>query len=175
MNRTLKAEAIVLRRYNLASKDAIYVFFTQQYGKIRCYAKGIKKITSRRLPHLQTGNLINAMVREHNTLFYVENTNLISGFTTIKNNQEKLRTLYFLFFMIERLLPENQSEIEIYDTVKTFEIRLAKETGDCRKILNEFANKILMKLGYSKDQLSPEQIITTVEDLVHERIPEFVK
>ncbi|MBI4009495.1 recombination protein O N-terminal domain-containing protein, partial [Candidatus Roizmanbacteria bacterium] len=52
MKRTLKTEAIVLRKRSLPNQDKIVTLFTKELGKLNVFAKGIKKITSRRLPHV---------------------------------------------------------------------------------------------------------------------------
>ena len=62
MKRTIKTEAVVLRKRSLPNQDAIVTLFTKELGKINTIAKGIKKITSRRLPHTQTANLINTVI-----------------------------------------------------------------------------------------------------------------
>ncbi|MBI4226632.1 DNA repair protein RecO, partial [Candidatus Roizmanbacteria bacterium] len=62
MKRTIKTEAIVLRKRSLPNQDTIVTLFSKKIGKVNAFAKGIKKITSRRLPHVQTANLINAVL-----------------------------------------------------------------------------------------------------------------
>ncbi len=175
MTRALKSEGFVLRKMSLPSKDAIFVLLSKDYGKIRVFAKGVKKITSRRLPHLQTGNLIHFATHEYHTSLYVESTSLISGFTTIKNDPERVRAMYALLFLLERLLAENQPEPDIYITVKTFMVRLAKENDGSKKLIVEYANKILTKLGYIRDLLSWHETMSLVEDLINERMPEFIQ
>ncbi|PIP63744.1 hypothetical protein COW97_01050, partial [Candidatus Roizmanbacteria bacterium CG22_combo_CG10-13_8_21_14_all_34_12] len=58
-SRSLKTEAVVLKKKDLLNKDVLISVFSQDLGRLTLFAKGIKKITSRRSPHLQTGNLVN--------------------------------------------------------------------------------------------------------------------
>lgn len=171
MARQLKTEAIVLKKNHLLNQDMILTLFTQEIGKIGVMAKGIKKITSKRLPHIQTGNLIQAILHDHHNMYFLQNTELISGFTDIKKKEEKIRTLYVFFFILERLLPERQQENDIYILTKSFEIQLANEKKNVYRILNRFLNKLMQKLGYIDSQKSFDELLLIIEDLIHEKIP----
>ena len=94
MIRSLKTEAIVLRKKDLLNRDVLISFFSQNLGRLTVFAKGIKKITSRRSPHLQTGNLINVLLSHKSDRFYLQESQLISGFSELKKDEGKVRQLY---------------------------------------------------------------------------------
>ncbi|MEK7109728.1 MAG: DNA repair protein RecO, partial [Patescibacteria group bacterium] len=71
-SRSLKTEAIVLKKKDLLNKDVLISLFTQDLGRLTIFAKGVKKITSRRSPHLQTGNLINVLISHKNDHYYLQ-------------------------------------------------------------------------------------------------------
>lgn len=173
MARQLKTEAIVLKKNHLLNQDTILTLFTQEIGKIGVVAKGIKKITSKRLPHIQTGNLIRIILHYSHNMYFLQNTELISGFTDIKKKEEKIRILFVFFFVLERLLPERQQENDIYVLTKSFEIQLANEKKNVYRILIRFLNKLMQKLGYIDDQKSFDELLLIIEDLIHEKVPVF--
>ncbi|PIZ97846.1 MAG: DNA repair protein RecO, partial [Candidatus Levybacteria bacterium CG_4_10_14_0_2_um_filter_35_8] len=51
-----KTEGIVIKRRNLGEADKILTIFTKRYGKIQVKAPGIRKINSRRSPHVELLN-----------------------------------------------------------------------------------------------------------------------
>lgn len=173
MARQLKTEAIVLKKNSLLNKDTIITLFTEELGKVGVFAKGIKKITSKRLPHMQTGNLITAILHQSNTAFFLQDTQLISGFSAIKASQEKIHSMYVFFFILERLLPDHQKEESIYVLTKSFEIHLANEKKNNITLLDEFLNKLKEKLGYIDEKHSYNDLILIIEELIHEKVPAF--
>ncbi len=172
MSRKFKTEAIVLKKKSLPSKDYIITLLSEDYGKITLFGKGVKKITSRRLPHLQTGNLIEAMIYKKNNKFYLEETKIISFFSKIKTNPEKISRLYFYLFLLERLLPENQKEEEIYGKAKKFLIELS-ETAVSENCFVKNVNGMMRDLGYLTEDKSLSQLTNFIQSIINEKIPFF--
>jgi len=173
MKRTIKTEAIVLRKRSLPNQDKIVTLFTKELGKVNVFAKGIKKITSRRLPHVQTANLINIVLYKKEDRFYLQETSLVSGFSQIKKDQSKLQILYRLFFVVERMLPENQNEAEVFKLVMSFLIELSKSQDQESSLLLKYLNKILKLLGFSKEDKSYNELTSSIEEIIHEKMPEL--
>ncbi|MBI2641819.1 DNA repair protein RecO [Candidatus Roizmanbacteria bacterium] len=169
----IKTEAIILRKRSLPNQDLIVTFFTQDLGKINVIAKGVKKITSRRLPHTQTGNLVTILVNKKTDRFYLDGISLISAFSLIKENQAKIQLLYFFFFILERLLPENQREEEIYRLTKKYLIDLSKVSDPSSVDLTGYTNNLLKKLGYIKEDKPFDELKGVIQDLINEPLPSF--
>ena len=173
MSQTFKTEAIVLKKRSLLNKDSIVTFFTQEHGKVRTVAKGIKKITSRRLPHTQTGNLLNIVIYSRHDHFYLQESYLISGFSEIKKDQAKTNNLYIFLFILERLLPENQPETPVYNLTKHYLVELSKSKDKLDALLSKYANQLVKVLGYSTGEKPLFQLFPLIEELIHEKIPSF--
>lgn len=174
MLRTFKTEAIVFKKRSLLNKDTLVTLFTEKYGKINVTAYGIKKITSRRLPHNETGNLLKAIIYKKNNRFYLQETQLTSVFSQIKKDRQKINYLYFLFFILDRLLPENQEEIAIYNITKQFLIEISKSPTFNEQKLGFYLNTILIVLGYIEKKKPLEELITVTEEIIGEKLPAFV-
>ena len=54
--RSFKTEGIVIKRRNFNEADRIITVFSKRNGKINIKASGVRKITSRRSPHLELLN-----------------------------------------------------------------------------------------------------------------------
>jgi len=173
MIRSLKTEAIVLRKKDLLNRDVLISFFSQDLGRLTVFAKGVKKITSRRLPHVQTANLINCVLYKKDERFFLQETSLVSGFSQIKNNQEKMQVLYQLFFAVERLLPDHQPETTVYRLVMKFLIELSNSERAEETLLTKYLNKILKALGYFNEDKSFPELIHAIQEIIHEKMPEL--
>ncbi len=173
MTRIFKTQAIVLKKQDLLNKDVLLTLFTEKYGLVRIVGFGVKKITSRRLSHLQTGNFINATIYVKKSFFSLKETELVSGFLTIKNNQSKLIKIYLYFFILDRLLPENQREEKVFELTKKFLFELAKKNDFDNFTLNNYLNEVLINLGYIREKKSFNEIKNLIEEIINEKIPRF--
>jgi DNA repair protein RecO (recombination protein O) len=172
MTRSVKTEAIVLKKKNLLDKDVLVFLFTETEGKVVVLAKGIRKLTSRRSPHLQTGNLIVVQLHRKNNRSYLEQSSLISGFSELKKESSKVYQLYWFLYILEKLLPENQKEDIVYNLTKSFIVKLSQSTSKY-DLLTEYLNKLLRKLGYTKKDHDMIEIEAIISDLINEKLPVF--
>ncbi|MBI5127613.1 DNA repair protein RecO [Candidatus Roizmanbacteria bacterium] len=172
MGRTSKTEAFVLKKKSLLNKDSLIFLLTKEQGKTVVTAKGVKKITSRRSPHLETGNLIFAVFNKKNDRLYLQETKLISGFSELKEVQDKVSKLYKFFFVLEKLLPENQKEEVVYNLTKSFLVKLSKSASNY-DILTVYFNKLLRVLGYTKQSHDIIELEAIISDLINEKMPSF--
>jgi len=172
MIRSLKTEAVVLRKKGLLNKDVLISLFTQDLGRLMIFAKGIKKITSRRSPHLQTGNLINILVSHKNDHYYLQESQLISGFSKLKKDENKVEQLYSFLFVLDRLLPEQQKETKIYNLTKNFLIDLSK-SFESETIIIRYLTKAMKLMGYLDKKVSSPELKSLIEEIINEKIPLF--
>ena len=170
MRKTLKAEAIVLKKRTLPNRDLVVIMFSKESGKIAVIAKGVKKITSRRLPHIQTGNLLKTVLSISNDRYYLQSSQLKSSFLKIKSNESKIEKMYNYLFVLERLLPELQAEPKIYNLSLSFLVSLSKDVLGQEEMLG-FLNQLLKLLGYTHEDLTKLQIHQKVEELIQDKVP----
>jgi len=170
MIKTFKTEAIVLRKRSLPNQDLVIYLLSKEKGKLVVFAKGIKKITSRRLPHTQVGNLIKAVIHFQESRFYLQESELISSFSKIKENERKLPYLFFSMFVADRLLPEHQKEERIYDHMLRFLIGLSKEEYNISHML-KWTNKTMQLLGYIHTDKEYEDLRNFIENIIEEKLP----
>lgn len=166
----IKTEAVVLKEKLLLKNDAILTLFTKKLGKIRVVAKGIKKITSRRLFHTDTGNLIEVVLKNKRNSFYLQQTLLISSFSLIKNDFKKIRCLFFVLFILDRLLAENQEEKEVFVLTLNYISKLARGEIDFGELLS-YCNRLFFYLGYGKEFVDLNSMRIFVGEIINEKIP----
>lgn len=171
MSKTIKSEAIVLKKKHLLGKDYLVTILTISEGKIVATAKGIKKITSRRASHLQTGNLISVILSLYKERLYLQESKLISAFSKIKSSTEKIKKMYFMLFFVDRLLPENQVEEKLYAHVRNFLIELSEAHDLTKEKMLVYLNELLTVLGYQKEMRSLSETVAYLEEIIHEKAP----
>ena len=174
MSRSVKTEGFIFKKTPLLNHDLIITVFSREFGRIRVLAKGIKKLTSRRSPHIETGNLINAVLSKNKDYYFLQETSLISGFSQIKKNQSKLNCLYLFLFVLEKLLPENQKEEKMYKLFKSFMIDLSKR-DDYQEMTVNYLNNTASLLGYQEKDKNKDfmEITAFFEETINEKLPRF--
>lgn len=128
--------------------DSLVVLFTKQSGKVAVIAKGIQKITSRRISALQTGNFVFvSYVKKGDGPAYLSDVSLISHFSELKKSQEKIQNMYSFFYILNALLPEHQKEESIYKLCKKTMIQLGSNSGSRFSLTDTLCN-LFNYLGY---------------------------
>ena len=162
-----------MKKRDLLNKDIVISFFTQDLGRLTVFAKGVKKITSRRSPHLQTGNLINVLLSHKNDHYYLQESQLVSGFSELKKDENKIKQLYLFLFILDRLLPENQKEERAYNLTKRFLINLSLPAGTNRLGLLHYLNRLMSLLGYLHQAKNFNELKFLIEEIINEKIPQL--
>jgi DNA repair protein RecO len=173
MTRYFNDEGIVLKKINLLKDDKLTTIFSKNYGKIVLLAKGIRKIISRRLSHLETGNLIKFSFYKKDNFYYLRETEIIYGYSKIKKSGRKLNTAYLIFFILNKILPENQSEPFIYNLTLNLLKKLNNEENFSDKELKNYLNEVLRTGGFI-NRLEIKNLsfdpIKFIENLINEKI-----
>lgn len=169
--RTSSSEAIVLSKKALLGRDMLVTLFTHDHGKVRAMARGVKTLTSRRAPHLQTGNLITVALSSRGNLFQIQETKLISAFSQLKAEPKKVEYLYLFFFLLDRLLPEGEGEEDVYTLTKQYLVDLSRNDNFTRDRLAEYWSQLLMVLGYIQEPKRLMELVATTQELINDRIP----
>lgn len=170
MRRTLKSDAVVLKKNNLLDKSRLVTLFTKDLGKIRAFAFGVRKITSRRLGALETGNLIKIEAYKKGDRFYLQETVLLSGFYKIKINPDKHKFMYVFLYLLDKLLPEEEKDEKVFDLTKSF-FKTLSEKVFVQSDLDKYLNDLIYLLGFSDEKLKQEKLYKTIEHIINAKLP----
>jgi len=145
--RSYKTEGIVIKRRNFGEADRLLTVFSKKHGKIQIKAVGVRKINSRRSPHIELLNysLFNLYKgRGMPLLTEVEN---FENFSEIKEDLTKVGNAYHICELIDGLCAENQENEEIFHLLQKTLKRLSFET-DIAGLIRQFEIELLTKLGF---------------------------
>lgn len=112
--RVYKFEGIILRRKNIGEADRIVTIFTKELGKIRVVAKGVRKISSRRGPHVEVFTHVQVLIYSGKILETLSDIVPIDAFPHIRKDLQKVSLAYYLCDLIDSLLPEKQEHADVF-------------------------------------------------------------
>src|SRR3989338_6001270 len=147
MPRNIQTDAFILKKKNLPTKDSIINIFSKDHGKLSVFAKGVRTFTSRRLPHLQTGNLVTATLAKSKERYYLQETVLLRALSE-----------YVLVKRYISALAQKKKEPNLKD-------------------LEHVLNTLLAQLGYLHEddkEKDIEELRVTIEQLINEKLHFFI-
>lgn len=169
--RTYKTEGIIIKRRNFGEADRILTVFTKRFGKIQVKAVGVRRITSRRSPHVELLNLSVLTLHKGKSLPILTEAQTIEDFSSIKDNLTKVGFAYHLCELVDGLCPENQENRRAFFLLEDVLDRLEKE-DDIVSAVHEFEIELLTTLGYYKPSWRFQSIDTTsfIESILERRL-----
>ena len=139
-------KAVILGHKNFGQYDKLVFLYSENLGKIKCIAKGSRKINSKFTGHLETMNLVNV------SLYYGPRNIILREITTektlkeIREDYEKIKQILEIAEITNRMIFENQSlkdlNLLIDETIEQF-----KKTRRPRQIKQGYQIKLLDKMG----------------------------
>ncbi len=171
--RAYKAEGIILKRKNIGEADRIVTIFTREHGKIRVIAKGIRKMTSRRAPHLEIFMRVYVMIHTGKTLESISEVTPIEVYESIRNDLSRVSIAYYLCELIDNLMPEKQEHADVFAllTDALEEVRTIPVNG-IYKVSKTCTLELLWALGYLPHGkiLSGEELQNFIETITERRM-----
>lgn len=144
-------EGLVLSKKKIQEYNQLVTIFSKHHGKLGLMSYGTKKITSKRLSHLETGNVISFSWSEKNDYLTLHETELQYAHSSIKEDSDKLDMMYLVFFILNRILPEAEPEEDIYDITLQV-LRKLHKTDMTRNEIKEYLRDVLHILGFIDEE-----------------------
>jgi len=110
-----KTAAIIIARLNLGESDRILTLFSPSKGKTRAIAKGSRKTKSKFSGHTELFTLCDLIISTGKSLDIITDSELTTNFLVSKPDLESVKTAYFMAEAINKLLPDDQPNIDIYN------------------------------------------------------------
>lgn len=171
MTHLIDDQALVLRK-TVSRDDYRIILFTKEHGKIVAMGKGTRSLLSKRSPHIQTSNYLKVFLKKHTEMWYLEQTELLSGFGTVKQYEEKVRAIYFYLLILDKMLPQEQNEERVFQSSLLFlkHLHLLPQK-DAFSFAVQSSAEIAKQLGFPLSVDVPQEIIVKqLEDIIGEKI-----
>ncbi len=144
-----KAEAIILRRKNTGEADRILTAFTKEYGKLRLLAKGVRRITSRRGPHLEIFSRSVILIHRGKIMDSVGEAAAIDTFENLRRDVRRVSLGYFFCELVDTMTAEKQEHADIFALLtRSFAKLNDKHISSIYQLSRQFSLELLWGLGF---------------------------
>jgi len=151
--RSFKVEGIVIKRSNYSEADRIVTIFTKQNGKIKVKATGVRKITSRRSPHIELLNYCIFGLYQGKNMPALTEVESKESFPSLKKDLRRIGFAYHVCELVDGLCAENQENQDVFMLLGRTLRKLSKEEN-LPEIIYEFELELLRLLGFYKSNLN---------------------
>lgn len=146
--RNSKVEGVIIKRRNSGEADRILTVFTKTQGKIRVMAKGVRRITSKRSPHIELLNYSLLTLYTGKGMPFVTETETIEDHAFIKQDLFLIGASFHICELMDGLCAENQEHPLLFSLLLQTLTAIAKGEN-VKEIMHTFENTMLSQLGFS--------------------------
>lgn len=173
-SRITTVTAIILKRKNVGEADKILTVFSKNAGKLRVIAKGIRKITSRRGPHLDIFNEVRMTIHKGGAWDTLSEVAPVVARRATLDGWKQMRAAYVIVEVVDKLLPEAQPNQQVYEYMQqAFNDLERAQDADVTPLLITFLSRCLVVLGYApedKQYSDFSEIMTYIEQISERKI-----
>lgn len=166
--RNFKTEGIIIKRRNSNEADRIVTVFTKLYGKIQVKAIGVRRVNSRRSPHIELLNYTMISVYKGKSMPILIEAETIKDYAVLKKNLMMVGVAYHLCELVDSLCAENQENANAFSLLLRTLFDLS-DGKDAKVVVHAFEKNLLAHLGFS----SHKPLIKTID--THAAIEEILE
>lgn len=149
-------QGIVLKKINMGEADALFSIYTQEYGKIRAYAQGVKKEEAKLKGHLESLNLVSSGFVLGKQGERLVQASLLNPWPKIRFDWHRLSTAYYLAALVDQHCLAGERDINLWNFLLGSFQKLEKERGGGPDYFQNFIKDIeisfLSSLGYGGEK-----------------------
>ncbi len=144
-----KAEALVLKTYELRETSLIAVFFTRHFGKIKGIIKGIRTFPNRYTTTLEpfSHNQIVFYYNLKRELHTVAHCDLIDDFFALRKDLQKLAYASYFMELLDSVTMLHEKGVEVFNLALD-SLKLLSTQPDLKKIARIFEIRLLGLSGF---------------------------
>lgn len=132
MIKFITEKGIVINKKDLGEADRYVTVFTENFGKLEFYIKGIRKSKKREIGATDTLSLTQFEFYKKNDLYNVTNFTGLDSYVEIKSNFFNLELVVYILSVLNTILLENNRKKKLFNiTLKTLDV--LKQSEDEKK------------------------------------------
>ncbi len=161
----------MLKRRNIGEADRLITLFSKEHGKITAVAKGIRRVSSRRAPHLEIFSRVVVMLHKGSTLDTITEVTSLDTFSTLRKNLPRVNAAYVVCDLVDSLTPQLQEHRDVYAQM-VGALMYLEASHPINGFLTEFSKNLLISLGFLAPNrtLTEEGLIAYVEQITERRL-----
>lgn len=145
--RLYRTDAIILRRADFGEADRLLTIFSQEYGKLRLLAKGVRKTTSRKAGHVELFMLTNMLVAQGRTWDIISQAEIVEAYRHLREDLDKTGHAYYLAELTDRFTEEHDPNAPLFQLL-ALTLAHIDHTDDAFVVLRYFELHLLGLTGY---------------------------
>lgn len=171
----INTEGIIIKRSNFSEADRLLTILSEDEGKIKVLAKGVRKINSRRGGNIELFNRVNVFLRESRTFYLLTEVQLVESYKGLRTDLQKVGYAYYACELIEKLTAEGVENRIIYGLLLNYLRDLGAEDRPIGN-LEGFETALLTELGFWPDKLACTDLRGVIEEISQSRLksPRFI-
>ncbi len=150
MNRLFQTDGIVLKSIKLNESDKIVTIFSQNYGKIRAIAKGIRKTKSHFGSSMENLTLVKILAFKGKNLNIVSQTEIINSFFSQSRDLNRYGLAIQCAEIVDKISVDEDPNEPIYELFKDT-LMLLKDEENPVLLVESFKWKLFSILGYQPE------------------------
>jgi DNA repair protein RecO (recombination protein O) len=144
----LRDDAVVLRTYKSGESDRVVVLWTREHGKVRVFAKGVRKTTSRLGGNLETLAYVNVdLVKTRGDLFVARHVSHRERLTTLRSSYGRINAGYAIVEVVDAIPSDDVADEGIFDLLVRVLMALDDESFDPTLVPASFYFRLLAHDG----------------------------
>jgi DNA repair protein RecO (recombination protein O) len=148
-----KYHAIILSKFDVAETDRVYSAYTQEAGKVRLLAKGVRKSNAKLAGNLESLTFSEVFVARARGRGNVTGVIALQNFLRLKEDAASLEKVFSTLKIFNRLITEEEQDENIFalllEYLRAMDALEAERAEEKREILAAgFLFKLLSGLGY---------------------------
>lgn len=148
---TYKTQGIILKKKNFGETDKILTVYSEKRGKVNLIAKGVRKVLSKLAGHLELFYLSDFFIAEGKKLDTLVGAQIINNFPSIHLSTSKIKYVYYIVEIIDRLIKTDEKSPEIYNLLLKTIITLEESKINDELVLIYFQAQLLALLGHKPE------------------------
>jgi DNA repair protein RecO (recombination protein O) len=149
--RSIRAEAIVLRHTDWGEADRLLTLFTRELGKVKAIAKGVRKPRSRKAGHLEPFTRSNLLLARGRDLFILTQAEAIDVHSLLREDLILLGYASYVVELLDRSTYEEGEHRALYNLLNRTLARLSR--GDHPDLATRYYEVRLLDLVGFRPQL----------------------
>lgn len=141
-------DAVVLRTYKSGESDRVVVLWTREHGKVRVFAKGIRKTTSRLGGTLEALAYVRVNLAETRGDFYVaRHVAHLEHLATLRSSYDRINAGYAVVEVVDAIPSDDVADEGIFDLLVRVLLTLDNEAFEPALVPASFFFKLLAHDG----------------------------
>ena len=115
--RSLRSEAVVLRRTDFAEADRLVTLYTRDFGKLKAIAKGARKPQSRKTGHVELFMRSNFLIATGKDLGIITQAEMVEAYAPLRDDLIKATYASYAVELLDRFTVEEDKNLSLYKLI----------------------------------------------------------